>query len=156
TQAITVTGGNLIITPYNLEQGVSALNIPANVTVTNMGFQLSQPLNVSLTAQSSSTSATIAGKYEFVPLAIDPSNAVLAINSSGITGSAQAPALKITAGGSLVSDNNLAVLLSGSNMWINNGGSIQAGDQLVFAGTTDLKFAASGAMTAHSVNMQAN
>jgi hypothetical protein len=57
--------GTVIVSPFNLSAGLSAFNIPSGVTTTFNGFKSTDVVNVDLTTNSSSDTATIGGIVQF-------------------------------------------------------------------------------------------
>jgi hypothetical protein len=131
-------GGDIVLKPINLSGTLSALNIPANVTVTNKGFSAANPLTINLTETSTTTQVVINGKNLYKG---SNTNAALNINSTfggtvfveGASGtlSSQGP-LTISANGNMtfdgmVSGNNIALnTTSASNGNLSLGGIIGA------------------------------
>jgi hypothetical protein len=113
------TGGTLVVEPSNLYEGIDALNIPQGVSVTFRGFHYYSPINIDLTASSTSASAVVNGIQHFD---IGP-KAIVNISSSN-----PGPVLTVGANGNIISDGHLVISASSDvlvNGLINGPGGVE-------------------------------
>ena len=101
------TGGDVIVTPANLDVFLRSENIPAGVTLTMQDFQAANPVRISITNCSTCQQVIINGTHDF-SATVGVSDAFLVVSSKAV------PNLSIGTSGTLGSDGNLTVDLSGS------------------------------------------
>ncbi|GEM_PF-2659843 len=101
-------GGNAVLTPSVLAPTLTAENLPAHVTLTLKDFQSSAPMNIALTAASTTPRVVINGTEQFSGT-LAPSSAVVAISST-LTGTV----FSLGASGQLFSDGSLSISGNGN------------------------------------------
>lgn len=134
------TGGDAFINPRYIAPSLSAVNIPANVSITFDAFHSGTPLNVNLTGASTTPEVLVAGSIQFTGA---ESDGIININSTGIaTGLMLATTGTIDAAGSLqlVANRNaifdasvsasdsLFIQLTGTGEIVQNAGSLTGSD----------------------------
>ncbi len=108
-------GGNVILTPQDYISNLSAMNIPAGVTLTLNGFTNSTPVNVNLSNASTTQQVIINGIEQFITSGGGSSGQ---LNISSSLSSPNQPLLLIN--GSLTSDGSLNVDVMGNINVTNN------------------------------------
>src|SRR5262249_7665771 len=97
------SGGNIVLSPYNLASTITGNNVPANVTLTLQGFQGSTPLNVSITASSTTDHVQVSGIEQFI------SSPVSAAGILQVTSTQPGPLVVVDSTGTLSSNGSLTV-----------------------------------------------
>lgn len=143
------TGGNIIFNPVDSLANLSAENIPAGVNVSFQNF-VSAPVNVNITASSTTKQVVINGFEQFIQTTPGQSSGGI-IN---ITSTQAGPVLNIGSTGRLSSDGSLAVTAGGSilsngyigavsnlNLTASNGGTIALNGPVYTLGTATINAA---------------
>lgn len=107
TPNVTITGGNVVLYPFNLRQTLSSVDVPAKVTLTMLNFTSNNPLTVDSNASSTQPDTIISGIFEFkstggVP--IDPSLTIVSLNQ---------PTFVINSTGKVTSTGNFTLSAAG-------------------------------------------
>lgn len=106
-------GGTLVLTPIDISDSLSGLNIPANVTVTLINFTSSFLVNVDITSTSHADQVSLNGSLQFTGAAT--SNAIINVSSDqNPIAISLAKTGTITAVGSLMINANGAMAITGS------------------------------------------
>ncbi len=104
------TGGDIIVNPFFVNtSNLSALNIPANVTLQLNNYTLVNSLEVNLSSTSTTLAATVNGTEEFTTTG-GSSQAIMLVTGSNIN-----PNLTIGSTGSLTSDGSLSINITNNN-----------------------------------------
>jgi hypothetical protein len=116
----TITGGNVIIYPINLQRSVSAFNLPNKVGMTFQNFTFNNPVEVAVDVTSTQTNVAVNGSLDFKGPALT-STAIFKV-----TGATQ-PTLSIATTGKISSTANLVLSTTGA---INVGAPVTAAGAL--------------------------